>query len=90
LVQHLESTDPGKVLPDPGDVSSVPFDYARVFDDDVALDPRLDAAQFEAIKNELLGAGCTKTAAARSPISLRTFFILPHALTKATSRLTAR
>jgi len=52
LVQHLEPTDPGDVL-------NVPFDYAKVLDDEVALDPRLEPAQFEAVKKELLGAGCT-------------------------------
>jgi hypothetical protein len=39
---------------------NLPFDYAtKVLDDEIALDPRLEPAQFEAVKKELLGAGCT-------------------------------
>jgi hypothetical protein len=52
LVEHLESTDPGPVL-------NVPFDYAKVLDHEVALDPRLEAAQFEGFRKELVDARCT-------------------------------
>jgi hypothetical protein len=43
----------------PGDVSIVPFDHTKVLDHAVALDPRLDAAQFKAAKDDLEKAGCT-------------------------------
>lgn len=42
-----------------GDVLYVPFDYTKVLDSDVALDPRLDAVQFKAAKDDLYKAGCT-------------------------------
>ena len=42
-----------------GDVLNVHFDYAKVLDSEVGLDPRLDAAQFKAAKDDLERAGCT-------------------------------
>jgi hypothetical protein len=52
LVQNLVPTDPGDFL-------NVKFDYAKVLDGDVALDPRLDGVQVAAIKKELPDVECT-------------------------------
>ena len=38
-------------------VSTVPFDYEKVLDDAV-LDPRLEAQEFKALKDDLLSLGC--------------------------------
>jgi hypothetical protein len=50
LIQDLNHTH--------SDVLNVPFDYEAVLNDAVC-DPRLEPSEFERVKNELVGLGCT-------------------------------